>query len=62
MSEEKHENTEKLDCTVTVNDGAHMTCDMIEDESSEKEEKQHNQEGPKKTSVTIISKPKMPVP
>ena len=51
MSEEKHENTEELDCTVTVNDGAHMTCDMIEDESSEKEEKQHNQEGPKKQAL-----------
>ena len=38
MSEEKHENTEELDCTVTVKDGSYMTCDMIEDESAEKEE------------------------
>ena len=42
MNEENHENTEELDCTVTVNDGAYMTCDMIEDESSEKGETQHS--------------------
>lgn len=28
---------DELDCLVTVNDGAYMTCDMIEDESSEDE-------------------------
>ena len=41
MSEEKHENNEELDCTVTVNDGSYMTCDMIEDESSEEKEGPH---------------------
>ena len=40
MSEKKHENTEELDCTVTVEDGSYMTCDMIEDDSSEEEETQ----------------------
>ena len=40
MSEDKHENDEELDCTVTVKDGSYMTCDMIEDGSSEKEETQ----------------------
>ena len=35
MTEEKHKNDEELDCTVTVEDGSYMTCDMIEDESSE---------------------------
>ena len=42
MSEEKHENNEELDCTVTVEDGSYMTCDMIEDESLEEEERQNN--------------------
>ena len=37
MNGEKHGNNEELDCTVTVNDGAYMTCDMIEEESSERE-------------------------
>ena len=36
MNEEKHNTNEELDCLVTVNDGAYMTCDMIEEESAEK--------------------------
>jgi len=42
MSEEKHENTEELDCAVTVNDGSYMTCDMIEEESSERKKTQED--------------------
>lgn len=34
----KHENDAELDCEVTVQEGSHMTCDMIEKES-DKEEK-----------------------
>ena len=45
MSEEKQENSKELDCTVTVNDGAYMTCDMIEDESSENGKIQENDDG-----------------
>lgn len=37
MNKEKHEAEEELDCLVTVNDGSYMTCDMIEEEPSEKE-------------------------
>jgi hypothetical protein len=37
MSSERHETNEELDCLVTVNDGAHMTCDMVEEPSSETE-------------------------
>ena len=36
MNKEKHEAEKELDCLVTVNDGAYMTCDMIEEEPSEK--------------------------
>jgi hypothetical protein len=32
----------ELDCIVTVNDGAYMTCNMIEDESSEDEKDQED--------------------
>ena len=35
MSDESHETNEEIDCLVTVNDGAYMTCDMIEEKSSE---------------------------
>jgi hypothetical protein len=35
MSDESHETNEEIDCVVTVNDGAYMTCDMIEEKSSE---------------------------
>ena len=41
-TEEKYENDEELNCTVTVKDGSYMTCDMIEDESSEEEARQQN--------------------
>jgi hypothetical protein len=40
MSEKKYEKDEELNCEITVNDGAHMTCDMIEEEPLEKEERQ----------------------
>jgi hypothetical protein len=38
MSEPKNETNPELDCQVTVNDGAYMTCDMIEDDPQEDEE------------------------
>ena len=28
----KHEHDAELDCEVTVQDGSHMTCDMIEED------------------------------
>ena len=34
MSKEKFEHEEELDCEVTVFEGAHTTCEKIEDESS----------------------------
>ena len=37
MSKEKIESNEEVDCLVTVNDGAYMTCDMIEEGSSEED-------------------------
>jgi hypothetical protein len=37
MSNERDETNEEIDCLVTVNDGAYMTCDMIEEKSSENE-------------------------
>ena len=37
MNAKKYEDNEELNCEITVNDGAHMTCDMIEEEPSEKE-------------------------
>ena len=37
MSKERNETNEEVDCLVTVNDGAYMTCDMIEEKSSQKE-------------------------
>ena len=37
MSNERPEINEEIDCLVTVNDGAYMTCDMIEENSSENE-------------------------
>ena len=42
MSKEKNETNEEVDCLVTVNDGAYMTCDMIEEETPEKEETQQD--------------------
>ena len=38
MDEHVEENNEELDCHVTVNDGAYMTCDMIEEDSPEEED------------------------
>ena len=35
MSNERNETNEEIDCLVTVNDGAYMTCDMVEENSSE---------------------------
>jgi hypothetical protein len=40
MSEKKRKKDKELDCEITVNEGAHMTCDMTEEESKKKEEKQ----------------------
>ncbi|CAB1079335.1 hypothetical protein D1AOALGA4SA_7049 [Olavius algarvensis Delta 1 endosymbiont] len=37
MSESQNETNPELDCQVTVNDGSYMTCDMIEDDTSEEE-------------------------
>ena len=37
MNDKQQETDKELDCQVTVNDGAYMACDMIEDESAEKE-------------------------
>ena len=42
MDEEKNKINEELDCLVTVNDGSYMTCDMIEQESSDNEEKKED--------------------
>lgn len=39
MSKERNESNEEVDCLVTVNDGAYMTCDMIEEEEETSEEK-----------------------
>jgi hypothetical protein len=38
MTDPRNKADEELDCHVTVNDGSHMTCDMIEEENSEDEE------------------------
>ena len=38
MSEHEFEPEDELDCEVTVFDGAHMTCDMVEEEFTEKKE------------------------
>jgi hypothetical protein len=40
MSKERNESNEEVDCLVTVNDGAYMTCDMIEEEEETSEEKE----------------------
>ena len=42
MNEEKYNTSEELDCVVNVNDGSHMTCDMIEEESPENAEKKED--------------------
>ena len=38
MNDTKNETKEELDCHVTVNDGSYMTCDMIEEETTEEED------------------------
>ena len=35
MNDNRHENNEELDCLVTVKDGAYVTCDKIEAESTD---------------------------
>jgi hypothetical protein len=40
MSEKKQNKDKELDCEITVNEGAHMTCDMTEEESKKQEKKQ----------------------
>ena len=42
MNEKQHETDKELDCQVTVNDGAYMTCDMIEEESGDKEKERED--------------------
>jgi hypothetical protein len=42
------EKKDELDCIVTVNDGAYMTCDMIEDQSSEDEKSRQDPDGGRK--------------
>ena len=37
MNDKRNETNEELDCLVTVDDGAYMTCDMIEEESPQEE-------------------------
>ena len=38
MNDKSKETNEELNCHVTVNDGSYMTCDMIEEESSEEKD------------------------
>ena len=38
MNDKRNETNAELDCDVTVKDGSYMTCDMIEEESSEEKE------------------------
>ena len=35
MNDNRHETNEELDCLVTVEDGAYVTCDKIEAESTD---------------------------
>ena len=42
MNDEKHKSDEELDCLVTVHDGSYMTCDMMEQASSENEKKKED--------------------
>jgi hypothetical protein len=37
MNDKRNETNEELDCLVTVDDGAYMTCDMTEEESPQEE-------------------------
>ena len=38
MNDQEKDTNEEMDCHVTVNDGAYMTCDMIEEEDSKNED------------------------
>lgn len=40
MNDKNNTHNEELDCQVTVYDGAHNTCDMVEEASDEKEKDQ----------------------
>ena len=42
MNDKRNETNEELDCLVTVDDGAYMTCDMIEEESPQEEAERLN--------------------
>jgi len=42
MNDKKNATDEELDCQVTVYDGAHNTCDMIEEESTGEEKEQND--------------------
>jgi len=37
MTDKRNETNAELDCLVTVEDGAHMTCDMIEEGLAQEE-------------------------
>lgn len=45
MNDKRNETNEELDCLVTVDDGAYMTCDMIEEESPQEEDKPQDHDG-----------------
>ena len=45
MNDKHNTADEELDCLVTVDDGAYMTCDMIEAESPQKEEAPQDHNG-----------------
>ena len=38
MDDKHNEADKELDCLVTVDDGAYMTCDMVEEEAPQDEE------------------------
>ena len=40
MNDKNNAHNEELDCQVTVYDGAYNTCDMVDEESDEKEKDQ----------------------
>ena len=40
MNHKKYVHDDELDCQVTVYDGAHNTCDMVEEASDEEEKDQ----------------------
>jgi len=42
MNDKRNETNEESNCLVTVDDGAYMTCDMIEEESPQEEAERLN--------------------